>query len=34
MGDCTKRALFAWLEPLLPEILSRLRKGERLIEVR
>lgn len=34
IGNCTNRALFAWLEPLLPQILSRLHKGERLIEVR
>ena len=34
VGNCTNRVLFAWLEPLLPEILSRLNQGERLIEVR
>lgn len=33
-GNCTNRALFAWLEPFLPEIQDRLNRGERLIEVR
>jgi len=33
IGNCSNRALTAWLEPLLPEILSRLSQGERLVEV-
>jgi len=34
VGNCTNRVLFAWLEPLLPEITRRLEAGERLLEVR
>jgi predicted nuclease of predicted toxin-antitoxin system len=34
IGNCTNRVLFAWLEPLLPEIKKRLNEGEKLIEVR
>ena len=34
IGNCTNRVLFAWLEPLLPEIVIRLSQGERFIEVR
>lgn len=34
IGNCTNRVLFAWLEPLLPEILRELEAGQRLIEVR
>ncbi len=34
IGNCTNRVLFAWLEPLLPAILSRLDAGDRLVEVR
>ena len=33
IGNCTNRVLFAWLEPLLPEIVRRLEAGERLLEV-
>lgn len=33
-GNSTNRVLFAWLEPLLPDIKSRLSQGEKLIEVR
>jgi len=33
-GNCTKRELFAWLEPLLPAIIRQLEQGDRLIEVR
>ncbi len=33
-GNCTNRALFAWLEPLLADIESRLNQGEKLVEVR
>ena len=34
IGNCTNHALFTWLEPLLPEIKSRLAEGEKLIEIR
>src|SRR5436305_327770 len=34
IGNCTNRALFAWLQPLLPDIKSRLSQGEKIIEVR
>ena len=34
IGNSTSRALFAWLEPLLPQIQSRLSQGERIVEVR
>ena len=34
IGNCTNRVLFAWLEPLLPEIKSLLSQGEKIIEVR
>jgi predicted nuclease of predicted toxin-antitoxin system len=34
IGNCTTRTLFAWLEPLLADIKSRLEQGEKLIEVR
>ena len=33
IGNCTNRALFAWLDPLLPAIRRRLDEGETLIEV-
>ena len=34
IGNASRRALFAWLEPRLPGIEARLAQGERLIEVR
>ena len=34
IGNSTKRALFAWLEPLLPAVVRQLEQGDRLIEVR
>ena len=34
IGNSSKQALLAWLEPLLPLILSKLEEGERLVEVR
>ncbi|MBI5386208.1 MAG: DUF5615 family PIN-like protein [Verrucomicrobia bacterium] len=34
IGDCSKRALLAWLGPLLPSVLRQLQQGERLVEVR
>ncbi|MEK7685377.1 MAG: DUF5615 family PIN-like protein [Verrucomicrobiota bacterium] len=33
-GNCSNRALLAWLEPLWPDTLKRLEQGERLIELR
>ena len=34
IGNSTNRALFAWLEPFLPELKRRLAAGEKLIEIR
>ena len=34
IGNASRRALIAWLEPRLPEIEARLEQGEKLIEVR
>ncbi|MBI5383277.1 MAG: DUF5615 family PIN-like protein [Verrucomicrobia bacterium] len=34
IGNCTNHVLCAWLEPLLPQVIDRLREGEKLIEVR
>jgi predicted nuclease of predicted toxin-antitoxin system len=34
IGNSTNRALFAWLEPLWPEVIRQLREGQRVIEVR
>ena len=34
IGNCSRKALFKWLEPLLPVIQEKLSQGERLIEVR
>jgi predicted nuclease of predicted toxin-antitoxin system len=33
IGNCTNRALFAWLEPLWPAILRQLETGAHVIEV-
>jgi len=33
-GNCSNRALLAWLEPLWPDTVKRLEQGERLIELR
>ena len=33
-GNCSNRALIAWLEPLWLETLRRLEQGERFIELR
>jgi predicted nuclease of predicted toxin-antitoxin system len=33
-GNCSNRALLAWLEVLWPDTLKRLEQGERLIELR
>lgn len=32
-GNCTKRELLTWFEPLLPVVLEALQRGEQLIEV-
>lgn len=34
LGNASKRGLFQWFEPLLPELISRVEMGEKLIEVR
>jgi predicted nuclease of predicted toxin-antitoxin system len=33
IGNCSNRALLQWLLPLWPEVLQRIRLGDRLIEV-
>jgi predicted nuclease of predicted toxin-antitoxin system len=33
-GNCSTRALLAWLETLWPDALKRLEQGERLVELR
>lgn len=33
-GNCSNRALLAWLEPLWPETVKRLKQGDKLIELR
>ena len=33
-GNCSNQALMAWFEPLWPEALVRLVRGEKLIELR
>lgn len=34
IGNTSRRALLTWFEPLLPDIETLIRQGERLIEVR
>jgi len=34
IGNCTNQVLFAWLEPLLLEILEQLESGQCIVEVR
>lgn len=34
IGNSTNQALFAWLEPLWPEVIRQLDQGQRVIEVR
>ncbi len=34
LGNCTNRVLFAWLEPLLADIVRRIEAGNRVVEVR
>lgn len=33
-GNCSNRALLAWLQPLWPDTVKRLAQGEKLIELR
>jgi len=33
IGNCSRKALLAWFEPLLPRIQSLLQNGDRLIEI-
>jgi len=33
-GNCSNRALLAWLEPLWPDAVKRLEQGEKFIELR
>lgn len=33
VGNVRKTALLAWIEPLLPQIVAALRRGETLVEV-
>ena len=33
LGNCTNRALWQWLAPLLAEIVDRLKAGDMLIEL-
>lgn len=34
IGNCSRKALLRWFEPLLPEIEKRLAAGETMIEIR
>ena len=34
IGNSSKRALLAWLEPLWPAVVHQLEQGDRLVEVR
>jgi hypothetical protein len=34
IGNTSRRALLAWLSPLIPQIVKMIELGERLIEVR
>ncbi len=33
-GNCSNRALLAWLQPLWPDAVQRFEQGERLVELR
>lgn len=33
VGNCSRKALLAWFEPLLPQVESRLQSGDRLVEI-
>jgi predicted nuclease of predicted toxin-antitoxin system len=34
VGNCSRRALLVWFEPLLPQVETLIQHGEKLIEVR
>jgi len=34
IGNCSRRALMEWFNPLFPSILDCLNRGDRLVEVR
>lgn len=34
IGNTSRRALLQWFEPLLPQIVELIEKGDRLVEVR
>ena len=34
VGNCSNRALRTWLTPLLPQIVTEIKRGQRFIEVR
>ena len=34
IGNTSRRALFEWFEPLLPQIEALISQGDRLIEIR
>ncbi len=34
IGNCSRRALLQWFEPMLPDIIGRIEGGEKLIEIR
>jgi len=34
IGNCSRRALPGWFEPMLPDIESRIESGDTLIEIR
>ena len=34
IGNTSRRALLQWFEPLIPELVQLLNRGERLVEVR
>ena len=34
IGIATNQVLFAWLEPIFPEVIRQLQSGQTLVEVR
>lgn len=34
IGNATNQVLFAWLEPIFPEVIRQLQSGQTLVEVR
>lgn len=34
IGNCSRRALLEWFQPLLPQVVKLVEAGERLIELR